>query len=67
MATNRHPDAAAIDRIGTGALMEHFQISAQAVSYWRLNGVPKQHRNSLRMLGEARDHDMSDFPAVLAA
>ena len=56
-----HPDAAAIDRIGTDAIMTHFDISRQAVSYWRMQGVPKQHRNSLAMLGEGGGHDMPEM------
>jgi hypothetical protein len=59
MDTPSHPDAPAIDLVGTDAIMDHFAISRQAVSYWRKSGVPKQHRKSLIMLGESLGLDMS--------
>lgn len=55
-----HPDAAAIDRIGTQALMDHFSITRQSVSYWRRNGIPRQYRKALILFGESLKHDMSD-------
>lgn len=58
---DKHPDAAAIDRIGTAAIMEHFQLSRQSVSYWRREGVPKRHRKTLAMLGAVAGHDVSEL------
>jgi hypothetical protein len=58
---SRHPDAEAIDRVGRDAILNHFQISRQALSYWRRNGVPKQHRTTLAMLGAVAGHDMPEM------
>ena len=55
-----HPDAAAVDRIGTSDLMEHFSITRQAVSHWRRNGIPRTYRNAVVLYGESLGYDMSD-------
>jgi hypothetical protein len=47
-----HPDAPAVDRIGTEVLMEHFDMTRQAVSHWRRNGVPKTYRNPVILLAQ---------------
>lgn len=57
----KHSDAAAIDRVGTEAIMAHFSISKQAVSYWRRKGVPRQHRKTLALLGAAGGHAMPEM------
>lgn len=54
MDKQTHPDAAAIDRLGFPRIKAHFNISRQAFHYWRANGVPKMHRNTLVMV--ARIH-----------
>jgi hypothetical protein len=59
----RHPDSAAVDRVGTANIVEHFQITPQAVSKWRRDGVPKVARHPLVALGQRLGHDMSDFVA----
>lgn len=46
----KHPHAAAIDRIGTARLMSHFNIKKQAVSRWRYYGVPRLHHNTFHMI-----------------
>ena len=56
-----HPDAPAIDRLGTEVIRDHFDITRQAVFYWRRAGVPKQHRKSLAKLGEERGHEMPEM------
>lgn len=56
-----HPDAPAIDRVGLDAIREHFDITRQAVFYWRRAGVPRQHRKSLAMLGENAGHAMPEM------
>lgn len=48
-----HTHAAAIDRIGTKAIMQHFDITRQAVSHWRRNGVPRQYLRPMVLLGES--------------
>ena len=48
----KHPHAEAIDRIGMQRIRSHFNISRQAVAYWRREGVPKPHLNSLMALAE---------------
>lgn len=61
MDQSLHPDAAAIDRIGTAAIMEHFEITRQAVFYWRRSGVPKNCRKALAKLGEDAGHPMPEM------
>jgi hypothetical protein len=61
MSTKRHPDSAALERVGTPALMEHFQVTRQSLAYWRRVGVPKPHRKSLIHLGRLLGHDMNDL------
>jgi hypothetical protein len=61
MMETLHPDAPAIDRIGLDAIRDHFEISRQAVFYWRRAGVPKQHRKTLAMLGEQRGLPMPEM------
>ena len=61
-----HPDAAAIDRIGTAALMEHFNITRQAIFYWRRNGIPRTYRKAVVLYGESLEHDMSDVATKAA-
>lgn len=56
-----HPDAAAIDRVGTRAIMDHFEITRQSVFYWRRAGVPKQYRKALARLGEDAGHPMNEL------
>ena len=46
----RHPDSDLIDAIGADRIKHHFQITRQALQYWRINGVPKRHRRTLDML-----------------
>lgn len=59
--SKRHPDAAAIDRVGSKAIIAHFGITRQALSYWRKNGVPKPHRKTLAMLGAIGGHAMPEM------
>lgn len=47
----KHPDAIAVDRLGETRIKAHFNITRQAVAYWRANGVPRMHRKTLAMLG----------------
>lgn len=61
MSNQHHPDAAAIDRLGVEPIMSHFEISRQAISYWRRKGVPKQHRKTLAMLGAVAGVDMPEL------
>lgn len=56
-----HPDSAAIDRVGTSAIMAHFEITRQSVHQWRRAGVPKQHRKSLALLGESMKLEMPEM------
>lgn len=60
---DEHPDAPAVNRIGTQEIMDHFQIGRAAVSYWRCNGVPGRYRKALVLLGESLGHDMTDLAA----
>jgi len=57
----KHADADAIKRVGTKAIMEHFAIGAPAVSLWRRDGIPRNCRNPMILLGESLGHDMSDL------
>lgn len=56
-----HPDAAAIDRLGFPRIKAHFNISRQAFHYWRANGVPKMHRNTLVLLGRVNGVQMTEM------
>jgi hypothetical protein len=56
-----HPDSAAIDRIGTRAIIEHFKIKRQSVFYWRRTGVPRTCLNPVVLLGKQMGHDMTDL------
>lgn len=60
---DEHPDAPAVDRVGTQAIMDHFAIGRAAVSYWRRKGVPQRYRKPLILLGESLDKDMTDLAA----
>lgn len=59
--TDYHPDAAAIARVGSRAIIAHFDISRAALSYWRRHGVPKRHRKTLAMLGAVGGHAMPEM------
>jgi hypothetical protein len=56
-----HPDAAALDRLGFAPIRAHMRISRQAFSYWRYNGVPKLHRNTIAMLGAVAGKPMPEM------
>lgn len=56
-----HPDSEAIDRVGRRLIRDHFEITRQALAYWRRNGVPKQHRKPLALLGHVHGKDMKDL------
>lgn len=43
-------DAAIIKAIGTKKLLEIFDRSKGAISYWRKNGIPDTHRKYLKLL-----------------
>lgn len=45
-----HAHAAAIDRIGSDRIKSHFNFSRQVVNRWRYAGVPRMHRETLRLL-----------------
>src|SRR3546814_13408313 len=62
----KHPDLAAINRVGTRAICDHFAITRQSLHHWRKVGVPKQYRKSLIALGESLGHDMSDLRIALS-
>lgn len=59
-----HTDAAAVDRLGRGRIMSHFNISRQAIDYWRKHGVPKRHRKTLAMLGVLNGVPMKEMEEV---
>lgn len=59
--SKHHPDAPAIDRVGTAAIIAHFDVTRQTVSYWRKNGVPKHHRKTLAMLGAVAGKEMPEM------
>ena len=67
MATSTLSDLAVIDRLGTAALVDHFQVTRQNVYYWRVKGIPRQYRKAIVLLGESLGHDMTDFAADEAA
>lgn len=46
MATLHH-HAPAIDRLGIPVLRSTFDMSRQAIHYWRRRGVPNEHRPRL--------------------
>ena len=48
-----HPDAPAIDRIGVAAIRERFNITRQAVFYWRRKGVPRSYRKEMAALARS--------------
>jgi hypothetical protein len=67
MSEKQHPDAAAVTRVGTRAIVEHFEITRQAVHHWRKAGVPRQYRKSLVALGESLGHEMPELAAEAEA
>lgn len=54
MIKTLHPDSAAVDRVGTRAIREHFEITRQSVAYWRQHGVPKSFRKPLKLFAESK-------------
>jgi hypothetical protein len=61
LMTAQHPDAAALERIGRSAVMEHFSLSRQNWYHWRKRGLPRPYRKPVKLLGESLGLDMSDF------
>ena len=57
----KHPDAAAIERIGRSNLIEHFQVRRQTVWDWTVNGVPDSLRRPMILYGQSLGLDMSDM------
>ncbi len=46
-----HPDSAVIDALGgSGEVARLCQVSSQAVSQWRRNGIPQPRRMYLQLL-----------------
>jgi phage terminase Nu1 subunit (DNA packaging protein) len=46
-----HSDSALLDRVGTTTeIAALFDVSPQAVSQWRRDGIPKPRRQTLRLL-----------------
>ena len=58
---DKHPDAAAIDRLDTNAICERFKVTRQAVSYWRREGVPYRYRKAMHALGKEWGVDMPEM------
>lgn len=56
-----HPHAAAIDRLGHPRIKAHYNISKQAIAYWRKKGVPKMHHNTLLMLAASAGVQMPEL------
>jgi hypothetical protein len=54
MIKTLHPDSAAVDRVGTRAIREHFGITRQSIAYWREKGVPKHFRKPLKLFAESK-------------
>ncbi len=44
---NKHPHAAAIDRIGRKKVQDHYHITDRTIQLWRANGIPKMHWNAV--------------------
>lgn len=59
--SNKHPDAAALDRLGFSRVKGHFNITRQAFAYWKRKGVPKMHRKTLVMLGGVHGVPVPEF------
>lgn len=47
---DKHEHAAALDRIGKGQVMSHYNLKERTWRHWRVKGVPTLHHNTLRML-----------------
>src|SRR3546814_17407282 len=62
----KHPDLAAINRVGTRAICDHLAITRQSLHHWRKGGVPKQYRKSHIALGESLGHDMADLRIAIS-
>lgn len=62
-----HPDAAALDRIGSQKLIDHFDITRQALYRWRTQGISRQFRKPVILLGETMKLDMSELKAPVGA
>ena len=50
MATEPHPHAAALDRIGRDRVSDHFKLSRQGLHNWRMRGVPDGSRRAVAVL-----------------
>ena len=50
MKHKKHPHAAALERVGRKAVVEHFRISEPAYSRWTICGVPKNCLKPLAIL-----------------
>ena len=56
-----HPHAAALVRIGSDVIRDHFEITRQTLYNWRTKGISPSFRKSVVLLGESLGHDMSDL------
>ncbi len=60
---NKHPHAAAIDRIGRDRIIKHYNITTRTIQLWRAKGVPKMHWNTLRILAATNGTNAAELGA----
>lgn len=56
-----HPDAPAIDRLGTRLIRSRIDVTRQAIAYWRKKGVPKEHRKTLREIAKEEGYEVPEL------
>lgn len=59
-----HPHAAALDRIGSDVIRDHFAITRQTLYNWRTKGITPSYRKPAILLGETLGHDMTELKAA---
>ena len=66
MSNEKHPHAAALDRLGFEPIQSHFNITRRNWNYWRERGVPDLHRNTILMLAKIKGVSVPELRATAA-
>ena len=61
MSNEKHPHAAALDRLGFEPIQSHFNMTRRNWLYWREKGVPDLHRNTILMLAKIKGVPVPEF------
>lgn len=57
----KHPHAAALERIGKKVVTGHFDLTRATYYQWTIKGVPAVHQNSLRLLALIKGVQVPEF------